>query len=79
MKLARGEGVKPISSLPRTDQICRLTLRNAMTRKRPFTCATMLLALISIWAVASQAQQGTAAVLNLYYSNDLIGYLTPCG
>ncbi len=50
-----------------------------MTRKRPFTCATMLLALISIWAVASQAQQGTAAVLNLYYSNDLIGYLTPCG
>ncbi|HOT97163.1 MAG TPA: hypothetical protein PLG50_05345 [bacterium] len=50
-----------------------------MTLKRQFTFAAMILSLATIWNGTSYAQQGTAAVLNLYYSNDLIGYLTPCG
>ena len=38
-------------------------------------------ALFILFALAPRAlpQQGERASLNVYYSNDLIGYLTPCG
>jgi len=35
--------------------------------------------LIALCFGSGYAQQSVSAVLNLYYSNDLIGYLTPCG
>jgi len=44
-----------------------------------FRNATTLFAALLAFSTCTFAQEGAGASLNIYYSNDLIGYLTPCG